>query len=427
MSNIDFASDRIENGRVKNTFGFKEFLITTSFMLPIIINSFLSEIFNLFNKDFTTGIVYLIVSIIALLSWIICVFERFFPVIITLASSALLILFALFLTPESKEYIFNFGDGTPYDIIRSTIFTSFGLCIPLFLLSFCNLSVETLYRYMYRYSVVSVGLFVLLMILQIFFIHSQLNYMTVAYNALPGIAVLFYDSRENHRRLSTLLWLLGFAGILLGGCRGALLTLIVLITLWEIRSLDKADSATILKIAFVTVVLVIMILNLTSIIEALDDFLESFGYSSRLLSKFLGTSSDGDLFMYSDRESIQQRFISNLDFFGHGILSDRVLTGGEYPHNIILEILYQFGYLYGFSLLLILLVFLVQSHSAAKKSGNSFLTFSWLVLLCTICVKLMFSASYLTDRTFWMFLSLAIIPFYIQKSPSEDTEIEKSN
>ena len=404
----------------------KELLISTIFMLPLI-SGFLSEIFNLFNKNFPTSIIYFIVFSLALLSWIICTFERFFPVIITLVLSALLILLALFLTPESKEYIFNFGNGTLYEIAQSNIFTIFGLCIPLFLLSFCNLSVETLYRYMYRYSVVSVGLFVLLMILQIFFIQSQLNYMTVAYNALPGIAVLFYDSRENHRRLSTLLWLLGFAGILLGGCRGALLTLIVLITLWEIRSLNKADSATILKIAFVTVVLVIMILNLTSIAEALDDFLSGFGYSSRLISKFLGTSSDGDLFIYSDRERIQQRFISNLDFFGHGIFSDRVLTGGEYPHNIVLEILYQFGYLYGFSLLLILLVFLVQSHSAAKKSGNSFLAFSWLVLLCTICVKLMVSASYLTDRTFWMFLSLAIIPFYIPKSPSEDTEIEKIN
>ena len=401
----------------------KELLISTIFMLPLI-SGFLSEIFNLFNKNFPTSIIYFIVFSLALLSWIICAYERFFPVIITLVLSAILILFSLFQTPEAKDYIFDFGNGTLYEIAQSNILTIFGLCIPLLLLSFCHISVGTLYRYMYRYSAVSVGLFVLLMILQIFFVQSKLNYMTVAYNALPGIAVLFYDSRENHRSLSTVLWLFGFAGILLGGCRGALLTLIVLIVLWEMRSLKKADSTTILKIAFVTVVLVIVILNLTSIAEALDDFLGGFGYSSRLISKLLGTSSDGDLFIYSDRERIQQIFIENLDFFGHGILSDRLLAEGGYPHNIILEILYQFGYLYGFSLMLILLVFLVRSHYAARKSGESFLVFSWLVLLCTICVKLMFSASYLTDRTFWMFLGLAVIPFYVKIIPSEDTEIE---
>ncbi len=385
-----------------------ELLFSTVFMLPIV-TGFLAEIMNLFDLSFPTGISYVIIYAFAFASWIFSLIKSPGTTIVILFISLFAILFSYLVTPEINTYIFNFGNGGIYELGQNTLIAFYGLCLPSFALCFCGMSFEKIYRYVYKYGLITSLLFILLMILQIFFISKKLNYMTVAYNSLPGIAIMFFDSKETHRMKSTLACIFGFAGILLGGCRGALLTLTVLIVLWEIHSLKNITPIK-LFILIIGLILIVLFLNdLNSIAVNIDNFLNKFGYSSRIVEKFLGTSADGDFFIYSDREAIQQVVINKLGFWAHGLYADRIITDGSYPHNFILEILYQFGYLFGIPLLLIFIRFLFASYKAAKAVKGNFPIFSWVLFLCTVCVKLMLSASYLTDRPFWALLGLSCI------------------
>lgn len=413
------------NKSVKEKISIKEFLIASSAML-IIIGGFCSEIFVRFSMHFPTNITFIVAYLIAALAWIITFFEKPPVVIFTVFASIIVYIFSYFINQEINQYVFDFG-GSIYEFAQSNIMYFMGLCLPVFFLCFCKISIHTLYKYLYIYSVIATVLFVLLMVLQIFTVSATFNYMSIAYNALPPVIIVYYGARDNNKIWAYILSAMGFFGLFIGGCRGALLTLIVLIALWELKSLNQMTSKKVIALLLLTIVFILVIFNFENIIIAIDDFLDSFGYSSRIIDKILGGTSQDDLFDYENRSKLNEVITSGFNILGHGIFSDRIVLDGVYAHNFFYEIIYQFGYFGGGIIIVLLFVFLKKSFNAAKITKNPFNMYCWMAFLCTLFVKLMVSSSYITDTQFWFFLGLTITAFYCENTSTKENQLEANS
>lgn len=384
------------------------FLVPSIFMLALI-NGFFAEIFTVFGKSYPTAWGLAVVILMSFVAWLICLSQNPRTTLGILFLSAIILVVSQILTPRITDIFFDFGTGSLRDIGLSHFNQLFGLTLPPFLLCLCRIDVNALYRYLRRYSLITTVMFIILMILNFIGMAEKLNYMTVAYNALPGICVLFFDAFEYRKKAIHALWIIASICILLGGCRGALLTMAVTFMLWWMRSFKRITVPKLICLLAIILILIVVITNITSIAIWFDRILRTLGYSSRILNKFLGTAEDGAILEYSGRAAMSSTVIRNLDILGHGVYSDQVLLDGTYVHNFVLEILYQFGYLLGIPILGGILFFLRKTNIVARYSGNSFLLFGWVMFATTLCVKLMISSTYLTDRQLWFFLGITVL------------------
>lgn len=245
-----------------------------------------------------------------------------------------------------------------------------------------------------------------MMFLQSFAHAQRINYMSVAYSALPCFFFVYFEARDKGNKFAYVVAATSFFGSFIGGCRGALLSAVVYIVLLELYLLNPLTMKKLVGVIVFSIVMTIVLLNLTEIITWMDKFLDGFGYSSRLLDKFLDQSADGDLFQFEDRQAIIDRTMENLGLFGNGIYGDRVVLRGTYPHNLFLELLCQYGVVFGTVIIGCLIGFLYRLHKVTKRMKNDYFQCLFLCLICSIFVKMMFSASYLTDRPFWLLLGL---------------------
>lgn len=385
-----------------------EFTISIIFMLGIV-NGYIAEIANIWEMLTPTSFIYIIIYFYATIAWFKSLIRKPSFTLGILFLFSVLIFFSCSQNKVVYESVFNFGAGTLYEIAVSNFLIFFCLCLPPFMLCNCDIDLKKLNDYLLRFSKIVLILFVIMMFLQVFVYAQKLNYMTVAYNAVPSMMIIYYNFRNKPNKFAAVLWTLSFASLLIGGCRGALLTMIVFVILWEIHLFKEITPGKLIGGLLLLFLVFLIFINLESIVVSLNSFLKSFGYSSRLLNKFLDQSADGDLFYFDDRQETLDLAMSNINFFGHGIYGDRAFTEGGYVHNFVIEIMLHYGILFGGILLIYLTVFLLKARKKAKFLNNDFLFLGVTAFFCTAFVKMMFSASYLNDRSFWLFLGLCVI------------------
>lgn len=384
-----------------------EWLIASIFMLQVL-NGYLSELLALWGIGTITTTVYLFIVGLCAIAYFKAMVNRPVPTLTTLFLVVGVLGISCFVNPEIVSHVFDFGSGSFSEIGNSELFGFLGLCLPAFLLCLLEVDLSVLYKWLYRYSVPAAWMFILLMGLHVFRFAAKLNYMSVAYSIMLSFMVLYYASREEHNRQATFLWIGILIGLLAGGCRGAVVTSFALVLLWELRKLFPLNAK---KVAVLLIFIIgtgIILLNLRQILLAVDGVFAQFGYTSRLLAKYLGESADGDLLHVSDRMKIYSLVVSGFNFGGHGVFADRLVLNGAYAHNFICEILYQFGYFFGIPVLFLMICFLTKARRKARRSRDPFahfICFSFTVYLCT---KMMVSASYITDRMFWLYMGLGI-------------------
>ena len=106
----------------------------------------------------------------------------------------------------------------------------------------------------------------------------------------------------------------------------------------------------------------------------------------------------------SGRENIYQliiKAITDNPVLGIGIAGDRLLIGG-YAHNLLLEVLVDFGLIIG-SILIVTLLLLIAKNLLTKDSERYNMIIIWISLGL---VPLIVSGSYLTNTNFWILLGL---------------------
>jgi hypothetical protein len=161
--------------------------------------------------------------------------------------------------------------------------------------------------------------------------------------------------------------------------------------------------------------MIILVFGLLTLLPVFISYLESIGISSRTLLHF----TSGEMFRYDDRESLNDISIDAIinNPFGIGLWGDRIILKGEgaYAHNIIIEVLLNWGVVLGFIIIIGFVVKFIQLYLHSNKINKN-----RLVVYLLVCIgPLMASSSYLISSNFGIFCGL----FYILSTQSIKTRL----
>jgi O-antigen ligase len=232
------------------------------------------------------------------------------------------------------------------------------------------------------------------------------GYMNFGYTLLPSVIICLMTYIKEKKKIYFLISFLGIFLIIVFGSRGSIFSLLVFIFLYIfIYSNFKMRILYLLMLSFsIFLVLYLVLPNLNSII----DFLVNHDIESDFLDRVI----NGEI-LINNRQDIYNILIQNMKnnvFLGSGIGGDRVLIARywyseAYAHNIILEILTQFGLFLGlFSILLFIILTVKKSVNMTKNNRLLFIA-----LLSVSIPKLFFSSSFWYESYFFALLGFIVL------------------
>lgn len=222
------------------------------------------------------------------------------------------------------------------------------------------------------------------------------SYMEFSYNMLPSCMGLYCVWRRTKNIKLLAGFTINFVSIVCFGSRAAVLYGLVFIVTFEIIN----SKVTFYKMLLITVIFIIIAIFLDQIVTILLQ-LGVFS-NSRLLNHIV----EANLFESRGRDLISQlclKRINSVGFEFSGMFGDRpYLNGAIYPHNIIYEIIMQYGWLLG-TLILGWLLYLISYDFFVKK-------YKTLVLFAILSLmgRYFISGSYLIEGKFWIFIFIIL-------------------
>jgi len=187
--------------------------------------------------------------------------------------------------------------------------------------------------------------------------------------------------------------------ILVFGSRGAVVCIAVYFILFIFINFDKKRKIAILVSFSISAILLWIFKNIVN--NLIVNLISFFGIKSRTLTIFLN-----NIFYTSGRENIYNsinELIAQNPLIGIGMAGDRLYLG-SYSHNIFLEIISGFGIIMGtmILMLLIIMIFISLFTQNKEKANVNLIWFS------IGFIPLLFSGSYLTYFSFWIYLGIAL-------------------
>lgn len=258
--------------------------------------------------------------------------------------------------------------------------------------------------------------------------------MDFAYKMLPSALVLVGGCFYNKRKApSVIMAILASVFMLMQGTRGPILGILVFICLMLYK---KHGFGKILIRVSVVSLLVAVLLSSPAFMNGLLNVsrkVDDFGFSARFLDKLLVGELEAD----SGRGEIIDRLMADFEkdpikirgyYADRRVNSERVDVYEDeniYAHNILYELLYDFGLIIGGTLIILLLYGILR---LAKKSnfGCSYLTMTFLI--CGF-VKLLLSSSFLLAPEFFfmvgMFFNVYCTMSVTDQNKKESTQLPR--
>ncbi len=364
---------------------------------PIV--SSLNVILNILfaGGSLNTGLLYVIYCVL----FAICLFQNIRYVskhlFISLVLILLSLLFTFFFFPKNSVYMWTSAN----DFLSNPTYIFLLFNLSAFMVSFYLKDINYFVRVFEKFSYISVALLTIRFFVGFILKSSVPEYMTFSYNLLLSttfiLLLCIYEFKINRLLFSGV----GVFLILFTGCRGALIGLIIAVVIYVffMNNLNKKKKYSLMFV----LLLLLFVLGVFyyPIFNALNDKLTGIGLSSRTLEKLLSSSFLDD----SSRLSILKKTISQVDFFGHGLWGDRVLLDGKYPHNIVAEILVDYGLILGSAMLIIVFFYIIFGLYKSKNKMCLFLC----ALISSGFVKLLMSGSFLNQETaFYVLLGICV-------------------
>jgi hypothetical protein len=192
--------------------------------------------------------------------------------------------------------------------------------------------------------------------------------------------------------------------VVLFGSRGPIVTIIAYIVYDSIRSLKYEQRKNRKALGWIALLfsLIFLVVFFSSIMSFVLSVADKFGMHSRTLRLFAN-----DFSHLSGRENQYSMVISAIKehpLLIRGIAGDTVVTGGIYSHNLILELLCEFGVVLGLIAVLIIVIRAIKSLFFVDYRENSLLVIS----LFGSIVPLMFSSTLWMNCIFWMWITCYI-------------------
>jgi hypothetical protein len=284
---------------------------------------------------------------------------------------------------------------------RQLIFGMFFLCLPSFIYSSAIDDWETLRDVMNEASfiVLSLGTLLAIMVLSG---HASVGAYSMPlsyYLVLP--AVVFIDAFLDRLSSRYLVFsLLSVFLIMAIGARGPMMCILTFVTLRLVRPHKKLGHAHVFAYLVVLSLTMIVGLSLDNVLTSINLFLSRFDISSRSIVLFLrpGLYLSGRDVLYNTVAAE----IANNPFKGIGIGGDRRVLGGSYVHNIVIEIMANYGIVFGTLFISMLLVLMIRYFMAPKKHQYGM----FVIWLSVGMIPLAVSGSYLESMSYWIFLGL---------------------
>lgn len=224
-----------------------------------------------------------------------------------------------------------------------------------------------------------------------------------AYAYLPHCLLLLHTTIKKFNLWRLFFWLVSIFIILGTGNRGSLVVVLVCAVLEFL--FIKHYKRPVLSKSIVLVVALVILSFWNPILEYLFDMLETVGLSNRSLrfiveGEFIADSNGRDNIVSTLSNALRYSPI-----FGYGICGDRLLTGGLYAHNLLLELLISFGPILGALLFCLILYAIIKCYFKCKNESDKGL---WSIMIGCGFVTLFISDSFLVNKYFFMMLGFCL-------------------
>ena len=322
----------------------------------------------------------------------------------------------------SLSFILNsYYEGYYLKIGYELFFTS----IPFYVLVRCIKDYSQLKKYITITSIfISASMFVLIFI---FNIDKEVTYsQSAAYMLLPAAVISLNVLFEKIDIIHLANALVATSLIIGSGARGPLVCIVLFIAT-KIILQTMSGFKNMITIIIIATFFVFNIKRFWSaIILGLQEISIKYGLSERVISALM----NNNFFEDSERASLRDislKIISESPLWGTGIAKDRLILTkslgrsltealGLYPHNLILEILLQFGMLFGI-LIIVFLVYLIMT--ALMKTKDNDLKDILSIFLAIGLYPLFLSGSYLGAPLFFAFLGFCVNALKMTKNISK--------
>ena len=295
-------------------------------------------------------------------------------------------------------------------LIPETVLLFYARCICGFYFAFHINRFDKLLNSMQKYCFIAV---IYLVIMILFNREYMINYMPISYNlVLPFFAALF-GFIINRKKLFLIPTVIIFGYIVLYGARAPLVYICVASFLFFVFQFkDMNLNKKLIYIFLGAIVLLVFLISFEFLLAQLMlRYPES--RSLALLSQGRLLSFEGRGIFYGNAIKI----IMENPLKIRGILSDRVIfsnilnveiSTGYYTHNILLEILLEYGVLLGSVIIIYISYITIIAFRYVNKVMDSNIKALFCIFVGYVITSLMVSGSYVTDYLFWFFMGLML-------------------
>lgn len=361
-------------------------------------NTFFSSMMNFIERDphtvtvllaimfFGTSIIFCLLSIVKMKA----------NTVILSGMFLLSYLISAILFSNNREYLFG----------QETISYMWFRCVPVFICLSTVKSKESLFFAIEKMSYIVISLQTVVSFAsnaQSLWVDRS-NYMEIAYQLLLPVSFLVLKQKKN--RIDLVFIGLGSFIIFFEGARGAVFALAICF-IYKIIG-NKRDIKLIIVSLLSLIVFLAVYINLNSILEIVLRFASQRGLNGH----FIRALRVGQLLVSYGRIAdyrIGMKLIKDNWFTGCGLGGERYYLGGVYVHNIILEILIDFGVFFGAIVLIWLtkvIIFMFLERNEEIKNVCLALFFSMGFL------KLLLSSSYIIEPSFFAMIAIATNQYF---------------
>ena len=231
---------------------------------------------------------------------------------------------------------------------------------------------------------------------------SEYN-MELAYSILPHVLMVSWRAFKSFVILNIAPMLLGLMLLLSFGTRGPVICAIVFIAIYLLFIRPSKYQKTMRIITVACAVYAMSFLDQFMTFMQLMTF--QLGMSTRIFDKYF----KGELEDSSGRDYIRETLLRELSIdnslFGHGVLGSYPYVN-TYPHNIVLEFLFSFGWVWGIAILFCI-VYIIAKMLINTHQCEINVTFGIILVIASI-LKLCFSSTFVDDALFFMLLGYCV-------------------
>lgn len=230
--------------------------------------------------------------------------------------------------------------------------------------------------------------------------------MNAAYWLMPALMVVTSHMLQRKKLLDIVAWAVGLLLLLFMGTRGPLVIYVFFVAS-HVVFFTKTKHPKLVKVF--TILVAIVFYRFSDVIAmGLMAVSSSLGMSTRIFESMLEDNMIG-LSASSGRDSIISGLMTHLiednPWGGYGLGSDLQYDGQYYSHNVIVEILFSFGFWVGGIMILALAILIWKAFkSCTSREERIFL----MAMFCSGFMKVCFSSRFVWEPHFYMLIGVCI-------------------